>query len=150
MSVWLHGLWSSLGLSVLLQKAWFFFVAEYYSTAVSMYHFSLSIPLWMDTHCFHAPAAVKTAAVNLGMYVSFWICVFAFRRYLPRSGITGSYSGLIFRFFSEEAPFSWNPYLYMDPWYMFLLMKYKRHILIAVNLKVVSIWTCYSLVLCAS
>ena len=32
----------------------------------------------------------------------------------------------------------------MDHWYMFLLMKYKRHVLIVVNLKVVSIWTCYT------
>ena len=39
---------------------------------------------------------VYSAAVNIGMRVSFWIIVFS--EYMPRSGIAGSYSNSIFSF----------------------------------------------------
>ena len=46
--------------------------------------------------CFHALTIVNSAAVNTGVHVSFSITVFS--EYVPRSGITGSYSNSIFSF----------------------------------------------------
>ena len=47
--------------------------------------------------CFHVLAIVNSAAVNIGVYVSFRIMVFS--GYLPRSGIAGSYGSSIFSLF---------------------------------------------------
>ena len=46
----------------------------------------------VDGHlgCFHVLALVNSAAMNIGMHVSFQIRLFS--GYMPRSGITGSYS----------------------------------------------------------
>ena len=41
---------------------------------------------------------VNNAAINIRMYVSFIIIVFAFEGYMPRKGITGSYGNYIFSF----------------------------------------------------
>ena len=41
-------------------------------------------------------AIVNSAAVNIGVHVSFQIMVFS--RYMPRSGIAGSYGNSIFSF----------------------------------------------------
>ena len=46
--------------------------------------------------CFHVLAIVNSATVNFGVHVSFWIMVFS--RYMPRSGIAGSYYSSIFSF----------------------------------------------------
>ena len=46
--------------------------------------------------CFHGPAVVNSAAVNLGVPVSFHIIVLS--RYTPRSGIVGSYVKSVFHF----------------------------------------------------
>ena len=55
-----------------------------------MYHVSF-IHSSVDGHlgCFHVLAIVSSAAVNIGVHVSFGITVFS--RYMPRSGIAGSY-----------------------------------------------------------
>ena len=45
---------------------------------------------------FHVFTAVNRAAMNTGVHVSFWIIVLS--RYMPRSGIAGSYDSSIFRF----------------------------------------------------
>ena len=42
-------------------------------------------------------AIVNSAAMNIGLQVSFLIRVFIFFRYMPRSGIAGSYGNSIFR-----------------------------------------------------
>ena len=53
----------------------------------------------VDGHlgCFHNTAIVDNA-MNIGVHVSFQISVFIFSRYIPRSGIAGSYGSSIFSF----------------------------------------------------
>ena len=46
--------------------------------------------------CFHVLAIVNSAAVNTEVHVSFQTMFFS--RYIPRSGIAGSYGSSIFRF----------------------------------------------------
>ena len=49
--------------------------------------------------CIHVLATVNGAVVNTGMHTSFWIRVFFFCRYMPRSGIPGSHgNSFFFRF----------------------------------------------------
>ena len=52
----------------------------------------------VDGHlgCFHVLAVVNSAAINIGVHVSFWIMVFF--GYMPRSGIAGSYGSSVFSF----------------------------------------------------
>ena len=78
-------LWQCLGPSMLLQMTLFYYIC---TTS------SLSIPLLMDI--VHVLAIVNSAAMNIGVRVSFWIMVFS--RYMPRSGIAGSYGSSIFSF----------------------------------------------------
>ena len=40
---------------------------------------------------FHVLAIVNNAAMNIGVCVSFWIRVFIFFVYMPKSGVVGSY-----------------------------------------------------------
>ena len=49
----------------------------------------------VDGHldCLHVLATVNSAAVNIGVHVSFSILVSS--GYMPRSGIAGSYGGFI-------------------------------------------------------
>ena len=64
---------------------------------------SLSIHLLMGhLGCFHVLAIVNSAAMNIGVRVSFWIIVLS--GYMPRSGIAGSHCYSIFGFF-EEPPY---------------------------------------------
>ena len=57
-----------------------------------------ALPISVDRHlgCFCLLVIVNSAAVNIGVHVSFWIMVFS--RYMPRSGIAGSYGSSIFCF----------------------------------------------------
>ena len=49
--------------------------------------------------CFHVLAIVNSAAMNVGVYVSFQSMVFS--RYMPRSGIARSYGSSIYRVFKN-------------------------------------------------
>ena len=53
---------------------------------------------------FSVLAIVNSATVNIGVHVNFQITVFS--RYLPRSGIVGSYGSSVFSFFliPKKAP----------------------------------------------
>ena len=51
--------------------------------------------------CFHVLAMVNSAAMNTGAHVSFRIRAFVFSRYMPRSGIAGSYVMYIHNFNDE-------------------------------------------------
>ena len=59
-----------------------------------MYHYFF-IHSSADGHlgCFYVLAIINSAAVNIGIYVSFSILVSSW--YMPRSGIAGSYGGFI-------------------------------------------------------
>ena len=62
-----------------------------------MYHIFF-IHSFADGHlvCFYVLAIVNSAAMNVGVHVSFRIMVFS--GYVPRSGIAGSYGSSIFSF----------------------------------------------------
>ena len=62
-----------------------------------MYHIFF-IHSSVDEHlgCFHVLAIVNSAAVNIGVHVSFQTMFFS--RHMPRSGIAGSYDSSIFSF----------------------------------------------------
>ena len=51
--------------------------------------------LWLS-NCFHVLAIVNSAAMNIGVHVSYQVMVFS--GYMPRSGIAGSYGSSIFSF----------------------------------------------------
>ena len=52
----------------------------------------------VDGHlgCFHVLAIVNSAAMNIGGHINFQIMIFS--RYMPKSGIAGSYGNSIFSF----------------------------------------------------
>ena len=72
----------------------FFSVTEWYSILCVCVcrKSSLSILSSVDEHlgCFHVLAIADSAAVNIGVPVSFQVTVFVLSRYMPNSGIAGS------------------------------------------------------------
>ena len=59
-------------------------------------HHTFFMHFCVDGHlgCFHVLAFVNSAAMNIGVHVSFQIMFFS--RYMPRSGIAGSYGSSMF------------------------------------------------------
>ena len=70
---------------------------EYFWTYISI-SYIFFIRAYTDVHlgCFHILAIENSAAVNIGVLISFRIRVFIFSGYMPRSGISGSYGNSIF------------------------------------------------------
>ena len=66
-----------------------------------MYRITSSLPIYlsMDIQVDIVLTVVNSAAMNIGVHVSFQIRVFF--RYMPRSGIAASYGSSIFSFFKE-------------------------------------------------
>ena len=93
----LHSVWQSLGPSTSLQMTRFCSFLWVIFYCVYMYHIFF-IHSSVDGHsgCFHDLAIVNSAAMNIGVHVSFWIM--AFSGYMPSSGIAGSYGNSIFSF----------------------------------------------------
>ena len=57
-----------------------------------------SLSIHIHFGCFHVFAIVNSAAMNIGVHISFQIRVFIFFRHIPRSGIAGSHGNFIFSF----------------------------------------------------
>ena len=76
------------------------FFHSFYDSCIPLYIYTMSLSshLSMDIGCWHVLAIVNSDAMNLGVHVSFQTTVFIFSRYMPRSGIAGSYGGSIFSF----------------------------------------------------
>ena len=65
-----------------------------------LYTTSLSARLLTDTWVASISCVETIAAMNIRVYASFWISVFGFSGYIPRSGIAGSY-GSVFSFWKN-------------------------------------------------
>ena len=61
-----------------------------------MYHIFIHSSVFGHLGCFYVLAIVNSAAVNIGVHVSFGIMFFS--GYMPRSGIAGLYGSSIFSF----------------------------------------------------
>ena len=72
-------------------------ILNHCATREALYHIFF-IHFSTDGHlgCFHVLAIVNSAAMNIGVHVSFRIMVFS--GYMPRTGIAGSYGSSIFSF----------------------------------------------------
>ena len=71
-------------------------ITEFYALLYLMYTmYSLLIQLLMDTEVASIPT-VNTIAQIIVVYISFWIGIFLFFKYIPTSGNAASYHGSIF------------------------------------------------------
>ena len=71
---------------------------------VYMHHvFFIQSSAYGQLGCFCVLAVVNSAAVNIGVHVSFGIMVFS--GYVPRSGIARSYGSSVFSFFIFDTTY---------------------------------------------
>ena len=63
---------------------------------VGVYHIFMHSSVGAHLGCFHVLAIANSAAVNLGVDISFQIRVFVFSSYVLRIGIGGSYGSSTF------------------------------------------------------
>ena len=70
------------------------------STCVCVYTHYIFIVSSADGYsdCLHVLVIVNSAAINIGVLISFRNRNFVFFKYIPRSGIAGSYSNSVFNF----------------------------------------------------
>ena len=61
-------------------------------------HFFIHSTIDGNLGYFHIMVIVNNASVNMKVHMSFQVSVFVFFRYIPRSGIAGSYGSSIFNF----------------------------------------------------
>ena len=73
-------------------------MAEYYSIVYIYHIFFIHSPVDGHLGCFHTLAIVNRAAMSIGVHVSFQISVFVVFRYIPKSGIAGSYGSSFYSF----------------------------------------------------
>ena len=73
-------------------------MAEYYSVVYIYYIFFIHSSVDGHLGCFQILVTVKSAATNMGVYLSLQYSVFLFGRYIPNIGLVGSYDGSIFSF----------------------------------------------------
>ena len=88
----LHSVWQSLDSSTSLQMTQFRSFLWLSNIPLYIWYHIFFIHSFVDGHlgCFRDLAFVNSAAVNIGVHVSFWNMVFS--GYMPSSGIAGSYS----------------------------------------------------------
>ena len=69
------------------------FMTEYYYIVYMYHNFFVHSSVPRHLGCFHALAIVNSAAMNIGVHVSFSSMLFS--GYMPSSGIPGSYGSFI-------------------------------------------------------
>ena len=103
LSIWLHSVWSSLGLSMCCWwQCLILFYGQVIVNCIYIYTAPLLYPFicWWTFRLFPCLGSINSTSVNTGVRVSFWSKIFISSGYMPRSGITGSYGACMLSHFS--------------------------------------------------
>ena len=65
--------------------------------------YSLPIHLLIDTSWFYILATLNNVAMSIRLFIFFWMSVFIFVIYTPRSGMTGTHGNSTFIFFEKPS-----------------------------------------------